>query len=211
MLRINLLPREILDKHRYSRWYRFVFIVAAGVGAALLLVALGLSILVQQKAEELQVTHDLVAQYQEQGKAFDVFEKKENELNDRQAIVQLALANRVNLGKVAEETSLILPDEVWVDSLSLDEAEGLTFTGNTPRSSSQSLSQSYKSVARTLVRLNQLPQITDVWLIRADNSAWSRWDTASVLTTTLPVVQFQVSAKVLRSSSASGTLTVDGR
>lgn len=209
MLRINLLPREILDKHRYSRWYRFIFIVAAGVGAALLLVALGLSILVQQKAEELQVIHDLAAQYQEQGKAFDVFEKKENELNDRQAIAQTALADRMNLGKVAEETSLILPDEVWLDSLVIDEADGLQLTGNTPRSNSQSLNQSYKSVARTLVRLNQLPQITDVWLTSASNAAWSKWDTATDIATSTPVVQFQVSAKVIRAITPS--LTVDGR
>lgn len=211
MLRINLLPREVLEKHKYSSWYRYVFIVAAGVVIALLLVAFALDLLVQRKAEELQATQDLTAKYVEQGKAFDVFEKNENDLIARQAVAQTALMDRMNLGKVAEETSLILPDEVWLDSFTLDQKTGMTLGGNTPRSSSQSLAQSYKSVARTLVRLNQLPEVTDVWLSSASNASWNAWDTASAVSSSTPVVKFSMTAKVILPDPSVKTPTVDGR
>jgi Tfp pilus assembly protein PilN len=199
MLRINLLPREVLDRHRFEGWYRYVFIVSTGVILVVLLVTAGLFLLVQQKTDELQTARDKVAQYTEQGKTFDVFERKEKELADRQKLAQSALSDRINAGKVAEELSMVLPDEVWLDTLSFDQGTGITFTANTPRSASKSVNVSYKSVAKTLVRVNELPEITDVWLTNAANSQWSGWQGSSVASPT-PVVQFATSAKVLTPS-----------
>lgn len=203
MLRINLLPREVLDRHRFEGWYRYIFIITTGLVLLILLIAAGLYILVQQKSDELQTAQEKTQQYAEQGKAFDVFEKKEKEFNDRQAIAQAALANRFNLGKIAEEISLVLPDEVWLDSLTLDQSTGMSFIGNTPRSTSQSMNQSYKSVARTLVRLNEVPEINDVWLSNAANIQWSNWDPSSGISTTTPVVQFTTLAKLISVASTS--------
>ena len=206
MPRINLLPREVLDRHRFEGWYRYVFIVSTGLALLVLLVAAGLLLLVQQKTDELQTERDKAAQYTEQGKTFDVFERKEKELSDRQALAQAALADRINAGKVAEEVSMVLPDEVWLDSFSVDQAAGMSFIANTPRSSSHSLSISYKSVAKTLVRINELPELTDVWLSNAANSSWEGW-AASTVSTTTPVVQFTASAKVLTPSQVPAKAT----
>jgi Tfp pilus assembly protein PilN len=198
MLRINLLPREVLDRQRFEGWYRYIFIISTGLVLIVLLVAAGLYLLVQQKNDELQTARDNAQKYAEQGKAFDIFEKKEKELADRQAIAQTALADRLNLGKIAEEVSLVLPDEVWLDSMTLDENTGMSFIGNTPRSTSQSLNESYKSVARTLVRLNMLPEINDVWLSSATNGTWSAWEGSSVNATAVPTVGFTVTGKILK-------------
>lgn len=203
MLRINLLPREVLDRQRFEGWYRYIFIISIGLILVVLLAAAGLYVAVQSKSDELQTANDKAKQYAEQGKAFDIFEKKETELTARQAIAQLALAGRVNIGKIAEEVSLVLPDEVWLDSMSIDQASGLTFIGNTPRSSSQSMNVSYKSVAKTLVRLNELPDVNDVWLTSASNQTWSAWDTASTINTATPVVQFTTSAKLGRGNDST--------
>jgi Tfp pilus assembly protein PilN len=203
MLRINLLPREVLDRHRFEGWYRYVFIVSIGLIALVLLVAFGLALAVQSKSDELQSAKDKAQQYAEQGKAFDVFEKKEEELTGRQLIAQSALSDRLNLGKVAEEVSLVLPDEVWLDTLVVSQDDGLSFTGNTPRSGSQSMNISYKSIAKTLVRLNELPQVTDVWLSSAANGTWRSWDAASNVDTETLVVQFTTSAKIVRSSTTT--------
>jgi hypothetical protein len=163
------------------------------------LVWAGLIILVQQKSDELTTQREKTAQYVEQGKTFDIFEKKEKELSARQGLAQSALANRLNTGKIAEEISMVLPDEVWLDSLTLDEIAGMSFIGNTPRSSSRSLDMAYKSVAKTLVRVNELPELTDVWLSNAANTSWSAWASSDVDTST-PVVQFTTSARLLKPS-----------
>ncbi|NTU71089.1 MAG: hypothetical protein HGB10_04640 [Coriobacteriia bacterium] len=210
MLRINLLPREVLDRQRFQGWYRYVFIITLGLVLIVLLVAAGLYFSVQQKSDELQSAKDRAQQYAEQGKAFDVFEKKEQELTDRQAIVQTALAGRFNFGRVVEEVSLVLPDEVWLDSMSVDQANGLSMVANTPRSSSQSMNVAYKSVAKTLVRLNELSEVTDVWLTNAANQTWKNWDVSSSIDTGTPVVQFTASAKFSQSTPSTSTVAPTG-
>ena len=206
MLRINLLPREVLDRHRFEGWYRYIFIITTGLVLMVLLGAAALYFAVQSKNDALQSAQESAKQYAEQGKAFDVFEKKEKEFTDRQAVVQTALSGRMNLGKVAEEISLVLPDEVWLDSLTLSQAEGLSFIGNTPRTSSHSMSIAYKSVAKTLVRLNELPDVADVWLSNASNVTWSAWDPTSGIDTSTPIVQFTASAKVIQTPAATSTV-----
>lgn len=205
MLRINLLPREVLDRHRFQGWYRYIFIISTGLVLVVLLVSALLYMLVVQKSEELASSRERTQAYVEEGKAFDVFEKKEKEFVERQAVVQGALASRMNLGKTAEEISLVLPDEVWLNSLSLGQETGLNFIANTPRSSSHSMNVAYKSVAKTLVRLNELPDVADVWLSNASNITWSAWDEASGIDTITPVVQFAASAKVIRTAATTPT------
>jgi Tfp pilus assembly protein PilN len=199
MLRINLLPPEVLDHRRFEGWYRYIFIVTTGLALLVLLTSAGLYLLVQQRNDSLQTQLDLAAQYTEQGKAFDVFEEKEKAFTSRQALAQAAMADRIDLGKVSEELSMILPDEVWFDSMGVDQNSKLSIAANTPRSSSQSLDVSYKSVAKTLVRMNDLSEVTDVWLSNATNGTWSSWD-GSTVDTVAPVVQFTVSAQVLKPS-----------
>jgi len=203
MLRINLLPREVLDRHRFEGWYRYIFIIATGLVLIVLLVAAGLYFAVQQKSDDLQAARSLAQEYAEQGKVFDVFEKKEKELSERQTVASTALSGRFNLGKIAEEVSLVLPDEVWLNRLTMGETAGLVLNAFTPRSGSQSMSVAYKSVAKSLVRLNELPEVTDVWLTGATNSTFSAWDASSNITSATPVVQFDASAKLVAAPVAT--------
>jgi Tfp pilus assembly protein PilN len=211
MFRINLLPKEVQERRRYEGWYRWVFIGAAA--ALFVVVALGVLFMVEAKAsrDELQSTQEETAKLKVDVTNLRYFQQREQQLEARQQVAQGLLAGRVNLGKVANEISLVLPDEVWIDSLSLDEGNGLSITADTPRTSSQSNDVAYKSVAKTMVRLNELPELYDVWLGSATNAAWSSWDTAetSAQTTDTPVVTFQLSGKLMssqaRSSNASGT------
>lgn len=209
MLRINLLPREVLDRHRFEGWYRYIFIITVGLVLIVLLVAAGLYLAVQQKSEELQTAQDEAQQYVEQGKAFDVFEKKEQDFAERQAITQTALADRLNLGKLAEEVSLVLPDEVWLDTMILDQGAGLSFAGNTPRPATQSMNVAYKSIAKTLVKLNELSDLSDVWLSNATNGVWSAWDASSEVDTSTPVVLFTTTAKIASSTVPPPTATAE--
>ena len=108
------------------------------------------------------------------------------------------------MGRVAEEVSLVLPDEVWLQQMTLSEVDGLGLTAYTPHSASQSMDVGYKSVAKTLVRLNELPTIHDVWLTTATNAEFGGFTVATGSTAVpAPTVTFQLAAKVIAISNAA--------
>jgi len=199
MLRINLLPKEVLEKRRYEKWYQWVFIGFGGLILFVLLVYAYLLLSAQAKSGDLQALKEQKAKYQAQADAFAIFEKKEDDLAKREQIAQTALANRVNAGKIANEISLVLPDEVWLSTMGISEVDGLTMSANTPQSASESMDIGYKSVAKTLVVLNELPDLADVWLASAANSTFSGFAQQNGQTANpTNIVLFQASAKVVQ-------------
>lgn len=211
MVRVNLLPREVIERRRFEQWYRYVFIGAVGGILIVLFAYAGIYLITQQKSDDLQALQEQAKQYQSQADAFGVFEVKEQELMARAAISQTALAGRINMGMLAEEVSLVLPDEVWLNAITLSQETGVALTGNTPRSTSESMDVAYKSIAKLLVRLNELKSLYDVWLVSATNSTWTGWATPEGSTKPLPakVVSFQATGKILiptvPAAAATGT------
>jgi len=208
VVRVNLLPREVIDRRKYEQLYRYVFIGAVGLVLIVLFAYAAIFLLGQQKSDELQTLQEDAQQFQTQADAFKVFEAKEQELLAREQIAQTALAGRINMGLLTEEISLVLPDEVWLGSLTISEKDGLALAGNTPRSTSESVDVAYKSIAKLLVRLNELPSLFDVWLLSATNTEWTGWTVAEGGTVPLPakVVAFQATGKVLKPAVAASTV-----
>lgn len=198
MVRVNLLPREVIERRKYEQLYRYVFIGAVGMVLIVLFAYAGIMLLGQQKSDDLQALQEDSKQYQSQADAFGVFEAKEQELLAREQVAQTALAGRINMGMLAEEVSLVLPDEVWLGSMTISEKDGLTLAGNTPRSTSESVDIAYKSIAKLLVRLNELPTLFDVWLVTATNTDWASWVVTTGDPIPLPakVVAFQAISKI---------------
>ena len=121
MIRINLLPPEIIERRKYERFYPYVF-VAGGILLAVLLVSWGgLQFVVQARADALQQTRESTQQITEQAKALSVFELREAEFEVRQQAASTALADRVNMGGLAADITLVLPDEVWIERLQVNE------------------------------------------------------------------------------------------
>ena len=85
-----------------------------------------------------------------------IFQNKEEELQQREGVAQTALAGRVNVGQVANDISLVLPDEVWLDGLTINEKTGVVVTAEHPAYRRRVDDVAYKSVAKTLVRLSEL-------------------------------------------------------
>lgn len=197
MVRINLLPKEVLERRRYEKWYSYVLI-----GFAALLGLVGILygyfwLSGAQKNADLQLLQEQSQKLQSQADAFAVFEQKEQDLVARQTVATTALAGRINMGQVSEEVSLVLPDEVWLQTMGISQVDGLTVGGYTPYSSSHSMDVSYKSVAKTLVRLNELRDVTDVWLTTATNAEFTGFVPVTGQTA-LPasVVNFTIRGKV---------------
>lgn len=213
MFRINLLPKEVLERRRFEGWYRWVFILAIGLTAIILAVYVLLMFEVSAKNSDLQGIQEQAQQFSASAEQLSIFQNKENELQTRQAVAQAALAGRINVGQVANDVSLVLPDEVWLDTLSISQDKGVVLSANTPRTPGETSDVAYKSVAKTLVRLNDLPQLYDVWLSSASNGEWALWanpDSASGTALPLKVVIFQASGKIVvpvASGTSGGTNT----
>jgi Tfp pilus assembly protein PilN len=206
MVRINLLPKEVLERRRYEKWYSYVFIVFAALLALIVIIYGYFWLSGSQKNADLQLLHEQSQKLQSQADAFAVFEQKEQDLVARQAVAANALAGRINMGRVSEEVSLVLPDEVWLQTMGISQVDGLSVGGYTPYSASHSMDVSYKSVAKTLVRLNELKDVSDVWLTTAVNMDYTAFILATNQTALpAPVVSFTVRGKVSPTeASASG-------
>lgn len=210
MVRINLLPREILERRKWERWYPYVFI-AGILGVAIVLVVFGyLQWQMGQKNGELQSTNETVSRLTQQSDAFAIFEQQQQQLQARQQVSTAALAGRVDMGRLAEEVSLILPDEVWISRLAIDQSTGLQMDAFVPASTDDAANRSYKAVAKTLVRLGSLEQLYDVWLTNASTLKYSDFYTTGAASqdASLSAVGFSPTAKVVIPASATASSSV---
>lgn len=197
MLRINLLPPEIIERRKWERFYPYVFLAAALSVVVVLAVWFAAQLAVNQRNDVLQQTKTTTAQLTAQAEAFSIFERKQQELEARKAIADAALAGRVDMARLAEDVSLVLPDETFLINLSCDEEAGLTLAGNAAMSSAPSVKQGYKSVAATLVRLASLTQLYDVWLDTASVSKFTAFQPAArSANSSGTVMSFSVTSKI---------------
>jgi Tfp pilus assembly protein PilN len=207
MFKINLLPKEVLERRRYEDWYPRVFLIAAVALAVVVAFYAFFWIKAKSMDDELQSIKEQSKLYESSAEKLSIFQNKETQLQQRETVALGALAGRVNVGEVANDVSLVLPDEVWLESLTINQDTGLVISANTPRTAGQSTDVAYKSVAKTLVRLSELPELFDVWLSSAANAQWSKWvakaGTETSITRPVNVVTFDASGKVLR--AAAGT------
>jgi Tfp pilus assembly protein PilN len=214
MFKINLLPKEVLERRRYEDWYPRVFLIAAVVLVMVIALYALFAFQANSMRGELQSIQEDSQTYQQTAEKLSIFEKKETQLQQREVVAQVALAGRVNVGEVANDISLVLPDEVWLESLTINQESGLVIAGNTPRSAGQSTDIAYKSVAKTLVRLSELPGLYDVWLDSAANAQWTKWAATGAANTVtdlnVNVVTFEASGKVVRPPAAGDATNTPG-
>jgi hypothetical protein len=169
MVRINLLPREAIEKRKFEQ--RIGYVIAAGlIAAAVVGVAfVGLLLVVNGTNNTLQRQLESNAQVQQQAQAYAIFEEKEATLGARSAVAQQALAGRIAWGQIANEVSLVLPDDLWVYRLLFDEdpESGMLYEGYALNPWTDVPDNGLKSLAKTLIRLADLPLVTSVWLEEA--------------------------------------------
>lgn len=169
MVRINLLPPEILQRRKSEKLLAYVLLAAVAL-VAILVVIYGVGWwMVAQANKDLQSKLDQTARTREAAEAFAIFEAKETELSARRAIVETALAQRMDWARLITEVSLVLPQDQWVQSLLFSESDspGFEIEGwaldpeDTPDGG-------HKGVASTLVLLADLPQLQNVWLTSSE-------------------------------------------
>lgn len=179
MRAVNLLPK---DAYRSSRKTKPVVLVAV-VGGVLLLAGLGggfvmTSSSVSQKEEQLAVKHvELAATPRpEPAKAQDPQDAAlAGERGPRVAAIAGALRTRVSWDRLLRRFALVLPDDIWLQSLDASApsaaapaAEGAEPAAGAPVEGSgfeiTGRTYSHDGVARLLARLAALPDLENVEL-----------------------------------------------
>lgn len=188
MVRINLLPQEIIEKRRFERDVRYVAFAGVIVLVVLFAVYGLLAIQVGQRNAELQDRKQTEANLRAQAEAFRIFEEKESELEARLQLADEALAGRVEWGRLANEVSLIMPTDVWLVTLTCDEDQGLSMFARAIDNESDVPDVGHKAVAKTLVRFADLDQLSSVWLNSSIKTEYEEQ----------PVIDFNVTTAVER-------------
>lgn len=188
MVQINLLPPEIIERRKYDRYYPYIFIVAGILVAIIAIVWVTMQLVVSQQTQVLQQTKESTAQLNAQAQSLAIFEEQRGELEARQELADEALAERVDMGGLAEDVSLVMPEEIFATRLKCGEASGMELDAHSPISGVPNVRSGYKSIAACLVRLSSLDNLKDVWLTSAEVKDYNT---------------FQPSA---RTSDASGTV-----
>jgi Tfp pilus assembly protein PilN len=123
------------------------------------------------------------------------------EQSARVTALTTALSSRVSWDRVFREFSLILPDDVWITSLSakspISPATNASSTGGSTEPTMftvQGRTYSHDGVARLLSRLQLVPDLTNVQLLSAARSTVGKQ----------PVVDFQIAADIA-APGASGS------
>lgn len=211
MIRINLLPPEIVERRKYERFYPIVIIIGVTLVAAVIVAWGILSFMAGAARSELQTIEQSASDLLAQAESLRVFELKEQELAAREKVAAEALAGRIDMGRLAEEISLVLPDEVWVQRLECSEQNGLSAAMYAPEPLGRSALVGYRAAASTLVRLASLASVSDVWLGQASVSRFSGFQGIPLESPEVQALSFEVSAKIRPASGADGTSGQEGQ
>jgi hypothetical protein len=192
MIRINLLPPEITEKRRSER--RWVWVIfGAVIWYAVLFVFFGVMLLrVQVSAGDVTAKTQEAATIQRQADSLRIFEEQKSALDARRSVTLTALSGRQAWSRLMTELSLVLPTDMWLESVSVDEksfhAQGTSVdhTGDVPL-------MGYKNIAKLLVRLTDLDQITNIWLTSSSKGKFLEQ----------PVITFQIEAEVVPPSATT--------
>lgn len=175
MIRINLIPPEILQNRRDEARWKWVWL---GGGFAVLAIAIfwaAMYLQVGTATSDVAATQQQVAVAQAEATRFAVFEKRETELGVRKEAVAAATAGRINWGELLYELGLVLPRDVYLTTFTgVDNAGGtgtadsvVTLAGKAVYDPEEVPVNGYKSIAKMLVRLTELKKLDSVWLTSA--------------------------------------------
>jgi Tfp pilus assembly protein PilN len=192
VIRINLIPPEILQSRKDERRWKWVWL-AGGIAALAVAIFWATTYLqVSAAAGDVASIQQQVAELQGQTSRFAVFSQQEDQLRLRQDAVDAAIKGRIDWSEMLYELGLVLPSDVYLTTFTGTDNSGsgsvVTMAGQAVYDPDEVPANGYKSIAKLLVRLTELNELGSVWLTSATLGTGT--DTAE------PMYQWAVSASI---------------
>ncbi len=173
MTRIDLIPPEVVEKHKARRIITIMFIVFAavfGVALAVYLITLGQTIMAGNRVDVIKSENVKVQQFTEKLKPY---QDRKKALDERQAILTKMTEDQVQWSSILNDISMVVPNDIWLTSANMDLTEILQ-AKESPGAAAKAAPKppititgyafNHAAVARWLVHLNEINQFRGVWL-----------------------------------------------
>ena len=169
MIRINLIPPEILQNRKDERRWKWMALAGGIIAAVLVMFWAFMALQVTASVAEVDSIVAEATGLESQAAQFQVFQKTEADLALRKNAVTAAKAGAVDWARMLYELGLVLPKDIYLTSFTgadggVGGASSVNLAGEAVDKVSDSPDNGYKSVAKMLVRLADLEQLDSVWL-----------------------------------------------
>lgn len=203
-VKINLLPSEVIEKRRYEKLLSYVLILFVFL-LALLAIFYGFNIV---RLNNLNIDlSDLKLQTSRVAKDISNIEKYEQlklKLEQQEQTLKTAMSDARPWLRFLNDLSLVMPNEAWLTALNLNK-EAVDFSAKVLTDAKGNPT----NVAKLLVRLETLKDLTDIWTQGLTKPSQAEEST----TTTGPkVMDISVTAKLkpLESSASAAPAPPSG-
>ena len=205
MIRINLIPPEILNRRTDERRWKWIALAGGIVAVVLVLFWAFMGLQVAASTAEVDSIQQQATSVETQAAQFQVFQQSENDLKVRRDAVVAAKAGTVAWARMLYELGLVLPKDVYLTAFTGTDAGTsgnslVNLTGQAVDKLNDSPDNGYKSVAKMLVRLADLDQLDSVWLSNTSVAASTGSGKA-------PMIGWTVSAKITPETSATASVS----
>ena len=180
MRAVNLLPRDLSRQRRRLSAESLPALVGAGTGLAVVAVLAGGYLVESSKVSDAQQQLDaakvqlastpLPPPAPKQPPASVTPSVVTSEQQPRLQALSAALSQRIAWDRILREFSLVLPSDVWLNSLTMAAPTGAAGAPSSSNFTIGGSTYSYDSVARLLSRLSLIPDLTGVVLTNTATS-----------------------------------------
>jgi Tfp pilus assembly protein PilN len=211
MTRIDLIPPELVEKHKAKRIMSYIAMGSGVIFVVLIIVylaTLGQVILASSRVKQIKAEDQRVQAYVTNLKPYNA---RKTVLDDRTKIVQTILTSQVLWSGVLNDISMVVPNDVWLKTVKMDITQYVNPKSGTGKTAADTPpititgdAADHAAVARWLVHLGEINSFRSVWL---DYATEQQITTGSVTTPgatgnggTMKVIEFQTTVKLAQFS-----------
>jgi len=163
VIRINLIPPEILQNRKDERRWKWMALAGGIIAAVLVMFWAFMALQVTASVAEVDSIVAEATALESQAAQFQVFKQTEADLGVRKSAVVAAKAGEVDWARMLYELGLVLPKDIYLTSFTGSDAGAggkstISIAGQALDKIEDAPDNGYKSVAKMLVRLADLSQ-----------------------------------------------------
>ncbi len=167
---INLLPKEVLEKRKAEHQLAFM-LLGVVVMVFLLISVYGFNFIrILQAQTDLEAVKTENARVQTEIAKIGDFEKVRSLVEKKQNLISTITSKKYSWSRLLNNISLIVPNEIWLTKLEVQDNGKLSFSGKA-LAGTETSGIGHKPVAKWLVHMSELNDIEDVWLTTSKKSA----------------------------------------